>query len=357
MTDAAQARLFDFNDAASVPAPSDDEQTLLSRFRAARLAGGAAPTTIGAELSQLRTIRRDLIGSGFARSLLDVLRDPALAAHSLLQPLKPCSRPTLETRLRAVHRLLQLEVPPSVGRHRIEILDAALPPRTSRGWHDAGVRISGTRAHAAGRATLEPNALRQIFEVAEHDSAEAAALAGLLCFTALPLNAICELRWRDLTWGTDRLDCTVSIGDGTDRLDFFVTGRASGALIRMYIGAGAGSSSYIFQGRAAETPITSRAARDRLAKWATTAGQAGVTRYGLVSALAESLRADGLDDASIQLVLGRRKTRTVDRLLKPHDRLASQRRVQASLAARLAVRSDDASIDGEGDLAVANWLD
>lgn len=340
MTDVEQQPLFVLDDAVPVPALSEPEQALLSRFREVRVAEGAARTTVEAELSQLRTVRRELLQSGFGVSLYDVLRDPARAGRPLLEPLKPCSTSTMETRLRAVHRLLRLDVSPSEGRRRIELLDAALPPRASHGWHDAGVRVGGSRSKTGRRATVDPRALQAIFEGAQLESAEAGALAGLLCFTGLPLETICALRWSDLTWGADRLDCTVSIGSGRRRIEFFVTGPASGALIRLYVGVPGAPFLYVFPGRSPVMAITTRAVRDRLARWAREAGHAGVTRHGLVSALAELLRADGLDDASIQFVLGRRQTRTVDRMLKPHDRLASQRRVQASLASMVGSKRD-----------------
>ena len=106
MTEGEQQPLFVLDDAVPVPALSEAEQALLSRFREVRVAEGAARTTVEAELSQLRTVRRNLIQGGFASSLFDVLGDPARAGRALMEPLKLCSVSTLETRLRAVHRLL-----------------------------------------------------------------------------------------------------------------------------------------------------------------------------------------------------------------------------------------------------------
>ena len=178
--------------------------------------------------------------------------------------------------------------------------------------------------------------LRDIFDAAANESVESEALAGLLCFSAIPLGSMCALRWGELSWGTDRLDCTVTLGRGRAGRQYLVTGPAAGALIRLYVGVRGDDSSFVFLGRVIRTSLTTRAARDRMSGWARTAGHGNVTRHGLVSALAESLRAAGLDDPSTQLVLGRRQTRSVDRMLAPHRRLENQRRVQASLGAILA---------------------
>ena len=135
-----------------------------------------------------------------------------------------------------------------------------------------------------------------------------------------------------MTWGVDRMDCTVSLSRGKHHRQFMIITPAPGALIRLHVGAGSDGSAFIFPGRPVTAPISTRAARARLNGWATKAGYAQVTRYGLTSALAESLRAAGVDDPSTQVALGRRHARSVDRLLSPHARLENQRRVQAALA-------------------------
>ncbi len=318
-----------------IPALSESELLLIARFRAARDAQGAATRTIDAEVSQLRTLRRDLIRSTGGTSLIDIIGNPALAGRPLMEPSQPCSKSTVETRHRAVQRLLQLDVSPEEGRRRLAALDAALPAGSSRGWHDAGIRLGGQRGRVIQRPTLDVAALRDILHVAEAESVESGALAGLLCCSALPLASICALRWGDVNWGADRMSCTVSLGRGRARRDFVIIGPAPGALIRLHVGARREGSEFVFPGRNTGAPITTRAAHERLRGWAARAGVVRVTRHGLASALAESLRAAGVDDPSTQLVLGRRQARSLDRLLTPHLRLESQRRVQAALAAML----------------------
>lgn len=335
MTAPRQAPLFVLSPEA-IPPLSEEEHVLVARFRAARNAQGAATRTIDAEVSQLRMLRRDLIRRGTGTSLAEIVLNPALAGALLMEPSEPCSKSTMETRFRAVHRLLQVGVSHEEGRCHLAALDAALSSGPSRGWHDAGIRVGGQRGRVVQRSTLDTAALRDILHVAEAESVESGALAGFLCCSALSLDSICALRWGDVTWGADRMSCTVSLGEGRGRRDFEVIGPAPGALIRLHISARRENSDFVFPGRKAGTPITTRAARERLTGWAARAGLVHVTRHGLASALAESLRAAGVDDPSTQLVLGRRQVRSVDRLLAPHVRLESQRRVQAALTAMLA---------------------
>lgn len=331
-----QRPLFVLAEVTTIPVLSESERQLIDVFREARTTEGAARSTIDAEVSQLRTLRRELIQRGTGGSLLDIVSNPALAGGLFTEPSRPCHKSTWETRLRALQRLFLLGVSPEEGRRRLDVLDGVLPMRSSRGWHDAAVRAGGQEGRVIQRPTLGVEVLRDIFDAAANESVESEALAGLLCFSAIPLASICALQWGELSWGTDRLDCTVTLGRGRARRQYLVTGPAAGTLIRLYVGVRGDDSSFVFPGRTIGSPLTTRAARGRMAGWASTAGQANVTRHGLTSALAESLRAAGLDDPSTQLVLGRRQTRSVDRMLAPHRRLENQRRVQASLSAILA---------------------
>lgn len=330
----------------AIPALSEDELLLVARFRAARDAQNAATRTIDAEVSQLRTLRRDLIRRGTGTSLTEIVSNPALAGVLLMESSQSCLPPTMETRLRAVQRLLQLDVSHEDGRRRLAALDAALPSGPSRGWHDAGIRVGGQRGRVIQRPTLDVAALRDILHVAEAESPESGALAGLLCCSALPLASICALRWRDVTWGADRMSCTVSLGQERGRRDFVIIGPAPGVLIRLHVGTRREDSEFVFPGRKTGTPITTRAAHEKLKGWAARAGLAQVTRHGLASALAESLRAAGVDDPSIQVVMGRRQVRSVDHLLAAHLRLESQRRVQAALTAMLSLSGGQNALGG-----------
>ncbi len=76
-------------------------------------------------------------------------------------------------------------------------------------------------------------------------------------------------------------------------------------------------------------------------RWAQRAGCGAVRRYEVTAALAARLSERGVDDASIQQVLGRRWTKSVDALLAPYKRLDDQDRVQEVLQRRL----DGAGLD------------
>jgi hypothetical protein len=182
----------------AIPALSEDDLLLVARFRAARAAQGAATRTIDAEVSQLRMLRRDLIRRGAGNSLAEMVGNPMLAGILLMEPSQPGSKSTMETRLRAIQHLLQLDVSSDEGRRRLAALDAALPAGPSRGWHDAGIRLGGQRGRIIQRPTLDVAALRDILHVAEAESVESGALAGLLCCSALPLASICApSRWAE----------------------------------------------------------------------------------------------------------------------------------------------------------------
>ena len=92
---------------------------------------------------------------------------------------------------------------------------------------------------ARARPTLPTSALAEIFEVADADPEESAALAALLCYTGIPIDDICRLRWCELTWGRDVLDCEVRLGAGRDRRVYVVNGAWRGAATSRYPSSGA----------------------------------------------------------------------------------------------------------------------
>ena len=315
---------------------SPSQEALLDRYRSHRLEDGASPRTAASEVSQLRALGRDLASSGRARALVDVLNRPELAGACLLDPQGEVSRSTIRTRYRAVQRLLGFEVAPEVASRRLQRLDASLGRKSSRGWHDPGVVVGGRKERARARPTLPTSALAEIFEVAEGDSAQSAALAALLCYTGIPIDDVCRLRWCELTWGRDALDCEVRLGAARDRRVYVVMGPGVAAILRLRLErADEDLAAFLFRGRRAGTAVTSRAVSGRLTRWARRAGYGSVRRHEVTAALAAWLSENRVDDASIQQVLGRRWTKSVDALLAPYKRLEGQERVQEVLERRL----------------------
>ena len=318
------------------------QEILLDRYRAHRLEEGAALRTAGSEVSQLRALGRDLASSGRAWALVDVLDRPELAGACLLAPEGDVTRTTIRTRYRAVQRLLRLDVAPNIASRRLRCLDASLGRKSSSGWHDPGVVVGGRKSRGRARPTLPTSAPAEIFEVAEAESAESAALAALLCYTGIPLDDVCRLRWCELIWGRDALDCEVRLGAGRARRVYVVMGPGVAAILRLHLERAAeASAGFLFRGRREGAPLTSRAVSGRLSRWAQRAGCGAVRRYEVTAALAAWLSERGVDDASIQQVLGRRWTKSVDALLAPYKRLDDQDRVQEVLQRRL----DGAGLD------------
>ena len=314
----------------------ESNESRLAEYRVARLAEGAAPRTVDAEVGQLRSLVRDSLRIGGPATLNDIIDAPAHAGLLLVEPGTTVGRSTMLTRLRALQRLMMLGVSRAVAEERLHALDASLGARPSNEWHEAGVLVGGRRQRASQRTTLPPSALESILDAAADESIEAGALAGLLCFSAVPIDRVCALRWDDLRWGAGALTCEVAVDVGGNERRFFVLAPGVAAMLRLYVDSAERSAdSVLFEGRTPGKPVTDRAVRARLARWGRTAGWPGARRQDLVSALAAWLSDRGIDDHSIKVALGRRRVKSVDALLEPHRRLDAQLQTQRALAEEL----------------------
>lgn len=295
-------------------------------YRQWRAKDGVAKQTLSAECSQLRSLARDA-AARLGLTLADLRDEPAVAANLIEDAGGHVSLPTIQTRVRAFQRFLQMGVSPYLGRQRIATFMAGFPRRKSRGWHDMGSSLSGGKARRRMPApTPGSSALLRILATACEKSNLDGAVASLCCFSGLDLQEITALRWRDVKWLDDGNSPIWEVkvhreGQGTS---CFVMSPGAHPLLRFALASDRARDAYLFPGRAEGTHLTVVSMRHRLANLCHSAGWPGLSRWQLLSALASWLREAGVSDHEIRLAFGRRRALTVDRLLKPHDRLNAQ---------------------------------
>ncbi len=180
-----------------------DTEALIGRFKEAYRKGSKAPSTIAAEVSQLRSAARDA-KTHLGMALADLLDRPEEAAELIELAGRACGRSTVLTRSRALQRLAMLHLDEGEGRSWVRVFRNALPKTKSSGWHDSGLSLPGAGSRARPLSpTPDPDALEAILRLATSRSLVDGAIAGLACFSGLELDEICELRWADLTWRDD----------------------------------------------------------------------------------------------------------------------------------------------------------
>ena len=180
-----------------------DTEALIDRFKEACQRYGKAPSTIAAEVSQLRSVARDA-KTHLGIALADLLDRPEGAAELIELAGLACGRSTVLTRSRALQRLALLHLGEGEGRSWVTVFRNALPKTKSSGWHDSGLSLPGERSRSRRRSpTPDPEALEAVLRLAVSRSLVDGAIAGLACFSGLELDEICELRWSDLTWRDD----------------------------------------------------------------------------------------------------------------------------------------------------------
>jgi integrase len=213
------------------------------------------------------------------------------------------------------------------GRARIEQFRTCIPSKVSKGWHDAGVSIPGTKNRLRNRApTPDAAALSAILAVGTSRSLLDGAIAGLGCFSGLELDEISELRWRDVKWQdqSGAPFCEVKVLRSGHRTTCFVMAEGAKALLSYALVSGLQRDAFVFPGRRQGEALSRGAIRDRLRAICRGAGWPGLTRSQLTSAFVLWLRANDLDDHSIRLALGRRRAATVDRLSRNSNSIAAQ---------------------------------
>jgi integrase len=331
---------MDFDDRPAEPNEHADNEPMLRRYRESRRSDASA-STVASEVSQLRSLACDARLAGASDDLALIAEVPQLAARLLMEPSKSLHRSTMQTRLRALHRLIRFIKPVSDAASLMTALDWNLGATPSRGWHDAGVTVAGRKGRAKARMSIPPEALDAILRAGEADSIESATLAGLLCFSGIQVNELIQLRWSQLTWGSDQLSCTIQCRGPNNQHTYLVMPPGVAPLFRLLADTGEpAGDAFIFPGRKPSTTLAPRTIHARLARWAADAGWRGANRNDLVSALAGWMHDRDIDDHSIKIALGRRYARTVDRLLAPHRRSRAQQEAQSVLVSALAKASE-----------------
>lgn len=327
------------------PLPEESE-CWLETFRAARVHDGAHPRSVAREVSQLRSLTREVWTGDNNDSVILLITEPHLVAHALCEPRRPVSRSTANTRFVAVQRFIQI-VAPLVGRdpaHVVQALDDLLPEQRSVGWLTLGTVIAGSRTRMRRRGpTLEAEHLHALVDAAAENStrghaARDRALIALHCWSGLRPEEILRLRWEKLSVGRT----------STDELRYAVTTRRAGREITLPIlnpaidaletlalersgWIGLLTGTVFCAGYRLDRPLSYRAARDTVRLACRHAKIPIVEAAELRAAFAYWLKSQGLSDHEVAIVLGLRMVRSVDRLLTRHRQLNAQRRVREVL--------------------------
>ena len=303
-----------------------DTEALIGRFKEAYRKGSKAPSTIAAEVSQLRSAARDA-KTHLGIALADLLDRPEGAAELIELAGRACGRSTVLTRSRALQRLAMLQLGEGEGRSWVRVFRNALPKTKSSGWHDSGLSLPGVGSRARPLSpTPDPDALEAILRLATSRSLVDGAIAGLACFSGLGLDEICELRWSDLTWrdDSDATFCEVGVHRRGRRTTCLIVPIGARPLFSLALTSGLQRASYVFPGRKDGGHLSKTAMRDRLRHLCEGAGWPGLSRTQLTAAFVLWLREHGFDDHSIRLNLGRRRAATIDRLTRSHESIAAQ---------------------------------
>ncbi len=307
----------------------EDSERLLTTYTQARLDEGAAASTVSSERSQLRSLLRDSIESGKARTLAELVMDPSSAASALTCPTGSPGRASMQTRLRAFQRLSGLGVSDAERRARLEVLDGSLPSRRSRGWHDAGIAVAGLRGTGRCRtSTIDPSALEAIVLGSGVRANDDSALLGALCFSGLRVAEVRMLRWGDLIWNGAAESWEASVQrTGRRGLRFLIVGPGAQTMTNWRLESRADDDQAVFGARDSGKPLSARGFRRRVDFALTQAGHPSTRHSQIQSAFAGWLSASGFTDHEIKVVMGRREVRSVDRLLFAHRALAAQRQL------------------------------
>ncbi len=308
----------------------------LAAYRRWRSESSVAVSTVASEVSQLRSLARQA-EQGTAYTLRDLRDRPEEAAQLIEQAGMSLAVSTVQTRLRAFQRFLMMAASSDLGKRRVRAFRAALPKKTPRGWHDAGVSVPGTRARRRMPGpTPTIQALEQILEVGTSRSPASGAIAALACFSGLDVKEILQLHWQDLTWRDDGGSpyWELKILRRSHKTPVFVVGAGGQALLRHGLSSGLERDAFVLQGRISGTPLSERAFRNDLRTTCSQAGWPKATRPQLIAAFAAWLRDKGLDDHSIRMSLGRRRAASIDRMLHRHNQLEAQTLIDSAAARR-----------------------
>jgi integrase len=295
-----------------------------TRYRSAR-----SERTIRGEISQLRTVAREAASTGAIGSISDVLADTSTLATILTAPKVRPSATTALIRLGAINAALLMLYGADEGRLRIAALDAALPKRDGVDWYQSGVVLAGRRERQRAQSpTIEPSDLPAIVEAAAADKGAARArrdrlLVATHCFSGLEVSEIAALNWSDLHWESEADAWSVTVSRGGTATPAVIFGVAASLMIRFRLEADP-AARHVFTNSRGET-LTARQVRRIVVAACSASGFPLADRSTLLSAAAAYLGMNGLTDHEIAMALAIRDMRTVNRLLKPHQRLRAQR--------------------------------
>lgn len=298
----------------------------LSAYHRWRSASSIAASTLASEVSQLRSLARQS-EQRMGCTLRDLRRNPDEAAQLIERASSSLGQSTVQTRIRAFQRFLMMGVSDYLGRQRIQVFRSALPRKTPKGWHDAGISVPGqrTRRHMPG-PTPTVEALEQILAAGMKRSLASGAIAALACFSGLDVKEMLELRWRDLTWrdAASSPYWELNVLRRGHKTTLFVVAPGAHALLRHGLSSGLEREAFVLPGRIQGTHLSETALGNDLRLSCSLAGWPKVTRPQLIATLAAWLKAKGLDDHSIRLTLGRRRAASIDRMLYRYNQLEAQ---------------------------------
>lgn len=314
---------------------------LLEEFRSARLREAAHPESVRREVSQLRSLARELRPRA-PRQLAELLTDLPAVARALCEPRNSIARSTSRTRLIAFQRFVQI-VGPKIGvepRDALARLDGLLPGSRPTNWHTTGVMVAGKsgRQRSPG-PTLSKEDLERIVEAAGLANDECAsrnkALVALQCFSGLRVQEVVGLRWEALgseLIPTGHYGLSATVNRQGRRVRLLLLGPSNAAVDLLSHSCGGSVETLtgtVFRAsQSSMRPLSYRAAREVLRSACGKAGLPIVESVQLRAACAYWLGAQGLSNHEVASVLGLARVRSVDRLLSGHAALDAQRRVR-----------------------------
>ena len=295
------------------------------QYRRDRSAGA-----IRGEVSQLRSVVREAGRREWGNTLSEVLARPAALAAVLTVPATRPAATTALIRLGAIHAALLLLFGEAEGRRCIDALDQVLPRRGGTDWYQSGVILAGERSRRRAQSpTIEPSDLRRIVAAAGAGTRGARALRDRLlvavhCSSGLAAGEIRSLRWSAVRWEPAGEAWSVAVERAGSSVRLAIFSSAASLMVRHRLEAQA-SDEYVFHNSRGE-PLTERQARRIVLAACSAAGFPHASRSTLLSAAAAYLSDAGLRDHEVAVALGIADMRTLNRLLRPHQRLQAQRR-------------------------------
>lgn len=282
--------------------------------------------TVRGEVSQLRTVVREAAHRGLDRTLREVLSDTSMLVSILTSPAGQPSRSTAAIRLGAIVAALLLVYGNEEGQQRISNLDAALPKDDGADWHRTGVILAGRPERKRAQSpTIEPSDLAAITHAvaAGKQGLRDRLLVAIHCYSGLGAGEIGALRWSEIRWESGSEVWSTPIERNGKRSRAVIFGSAASLMVRMRLEARP-TDDYVFtNGRSG--PISDRQVRRIVLAACASAGFPLATRTTLMSATAAYLSAEGFTDHQVAVALSIADMGTINRLLKPHQRLKAQR--------------------------------